>query len=536
MAQEILETGKPLSKSILWQIQEDSFRSSGIDAWEQIPAYPTTNPFIADVYARLIVAYLLDSIAHLAPEEPVYILELGAGTGRFGFHCLAEVERRRRYFAALEGVKVVYVLTDIAEKNVRFWEEHDGFRAFREAGQVDFALFHPDRERTVELRAAQTRLAPGMLKNPLIVISNYVFDSMRQDLFRVAGGGLEEVRLSISREVPEVDPAPPSVDQLVVEQTPVTAAVDYYGDARLDSILRHYVESLEEGSILFPVAAFDCIRNLEALAGGAGLVLLSSDKGFSHMGYMSGHWEHTYSLHGGVCLSYMVNYHAIRHYVEEGGGVSFFTADDDLFLQTLMSILPARPAAGGYELCRYGFEEALGRQNQINDLYNIQQYIAAYEPPEDPKARLHRCLSIVRLCRNDPVVYQSCGEEIGKAVDELIARDGHVGELAGTLLEVTDRVRENHYLVNSADRDVLQTVGSIYYSLERYDRCVEAFERAVELFGPDAYSLYFIASCHEVAESYDAALETYERGAALDPSCELTQAGLKRMRLLTKRV
>ncbi len=535
MSQEILETGKPLSQCVLWRIQEESFRTSGIDAWEQIPSYPTTNPFIADAYAELIVAFLLDSRDRLVAGEPVYIVELGAGTGRFGFHVLKELDRKRRHYAALDDITPVYVLTDIASKNVRFWEDHEAFRPYRERGLVDFALHHPDVEREVKLRAAGTTLAPGRLANPLIAVANYVFDAQRQDLFRVADGGLEEVRLTISRDGSKHDPArPPSVDQLVVAESYAPAPVPYYGDPRLDSILDHYVLNLDLASVIFPIGAFDSIRNLEALAGGD-LVLLASDKGFTHMGYMSGHWEHRFSLHGDLCLSYMVNFHAIRRHAEEAGGSALFTSDDSLFLQTVMT-LPPPPPGGRYERCRHQFEERVARRNAINDLYDVQQLVPGAEPVEDPKVRLRRCLALVRLCNFDPIAYRTCGNEIAAALEKLLEREEGAAELADALLEATDRVRENYYLVNGDDRDVLYAMGTVYCSLGKYDLCIETFRRCVDLFGEDAFSLYYIASAHEMLEAYDVALDHYERGHALDPTCEATAAGLKRMNVQLRRV
>ena len=84
-----------LSHSHLWQSQKEYFIQHGVEAWRQniVPSYVKTNPFIAQAYAQVVFGYL-DDILQQNPDgdldQSFYILELGAGSGRFAFHFLKQ--------------------------------------------------------------------------------------------------------------------------------------------------------------------------------------------------------------------------------------------------------------------------------------------------------------------------------------------------------------------------------------------------------------------------------------------------------------
>lgn len=53
-------------------------------AWDdKTPYYVTNSQVISESYADLITAFLLDHPPDVG--QPLYILEMGSGTGRFGY-------------------------------------------------------------------------------------------------------------------------------------------------------------------------------------------------------------------------------------------------------------------------------------------------------------------------------------------------------------------------------------------------------------------------------------------------------------------
>src|SRR5262245_24590419 len=88
----VLEQTQRFSHSLLWQLQRDFFIQQGAAAWSAgtVPHYITSNPCVASAYAQVMFAWLRDLAARAAndPEarldltQPIYIVELGAGSGR----------------------------------------------------------------------------------------------------------------------------------------------------------------------------------------------------------------------------------------------------------------------------------------------------------------------------------------------------------------------------------------------------------------------------------------------------------------------
>src|SRR5690242_11313763 len=89
--QIILGDKQRLSESILWRLQANFFAQRGIDAWREgiVPHYISSNPFIANAYAQVAFGFLKDCQATsdgLDRSQPIYIVELGTGSGRFAYH------------------------------------------------------------------------------------------------------------------------------------------------------------------------------------------------------------------------------------------------------------------------------------------------------------------------------------------------------------------------------------------------------------------------------------------------------------------
>src|SRR4051794_30481461 len=85
-----LEPPVPLGRSMVWHLQRTFYADQGIEAWSRskVPQSITTSPLIARAYARIVFGFLRDMHASIDPTHPVYIVELGAGSGRFAYRFL----------------------------------------------------------------------------------------------------------------------------------------------------------------------------------------------------------------------------------------------------------------------------------------------------------------------------------------------------------------------------------------------------------------------------------------------------------------
>lgn len=99
------------------------------------------------------------------PEEKLYIFELGTGSGKLSFFMLKALQELSDTLPlALD--KIVYVVTDIAEDNLNFWEEHPALQSFISQGRVDFGIFDAINDTEVFLKLSQKTITPSSLKIP----------------------------------------------------------------------------------------------------------------------------------------------------------------------------------------------------------------------------------------------------------------------------------------------------------------------------------------------------------------------------------
>src|SRR5690348_13938495 len=169
-----------MSQSRVWDLLRAYYEQQASQAFAEVPHQVLDNPFIAAAYARVVAGYLRDVAREQALDldEPLYIVELGAGAGRFAHGFTRELEALLDALP-LELPPVVYVMTDLSEGTLADWEANPLLADAR----IDFARFDVAADTTLELRRRATTIQQS--SNPLVVIANYVFDSVPVDAFAV---------------------------------------------------------------------------------------------------------------------------------------------------------------------------------------------------------------------------------------------------------------------------------------------------------------------------------------------------------------
>ena len=202
-----LEGFKRFSESLLWKLMRSFYDRQGALAWARgiVPHFITTNSFNSKAYTRVLQGFLADTARPCASESPMtqhlkfnpkekfYIIELGAGSGKFSFLMLKALQDMRHLDFPLDNM--VYVLTDFTQSNVKFWKGHPSLQPFLKTGQLDFAIFDAEKDDEIRLCNSGVVLCPRRpTANPICVIANYLFDTLCQDIFQVYNGGLSQVR------------------------------------------------------------------------------------------------------------------------------------------------------------------------------------------------------------------------------------------------------------------------------------------------------------------------------------------------------
>ncbi|MCM3272751.1 tetratricopeptide repeat protein [Paenibacillus elgii] len=311
------------SEAPIWNIQREYYEQEGLKAWnnDQVPQYITCNPMIAATYAEMIFGFLQDRANKENSSEPVLIVELGAGAGRFAFHVLHELCLLIDY-AGITLPSFRYIMTDLAMNNVLAWKDHPALQAFIAKGILDFARFDAVHDTVLNLIVSDTTISKGDLKQPVVIVANYFFDSIPQELLYVSEGKIYEADVFI--EYPELkDSLKPSelLDQISLHYKHRRAPEYEQETYPYRDVIAIYQEQLEDSHILFPVAGLTCLERLNQLSQ-EGFLLITADKG----DHLLENWKFAEPpeliLHGSFSLT--ANYHAIQQVMERNGALALF--------------------------------------------------------------------------------------------------------------------------------------------------------------------------------------------------------------------
>ncbi|MCU1497443.1 MAG: hypothetical protein JWM47_1396 [Acidimicrobiales bacterium] len=472
----VIDGPVPFRESAVWTHQRQFYAGRSEAVWSEgiVPHYITSNPFMAETYADLIAAYAIDMADDISDERPLTILELGAGSGRLSHHLLRALLRQREQLGPAGSFPFRYVMSDIAEGNIAFWRSHLKLAPYLASGLLDFARFDLERTTDLELEWAARAQGPADPTGPLVVIANYVFDSVPVDVFLTEGDQLAEVAATwlVPPDLAGSDDSAALFGRGTIRWTARAASVPYYGNLRLDALVEQYHQEAADGPFTVPVPALGCIDRLQAMSGGD-LLLLSSDKGFFNSDEAGARAMPTLAAHGGA-MSTLVNYDAIARYVGLLGGRSFGPVTHNEQLCTTAFVLSAgdRVGAGGPDGVARAFAATVNRYSPA-DFFRLYQWMHT----QAPDISLESALSALALSRYDPGVFAFCARRLFEALPEL--GPSGAAALRNAMAEVADT-----YFPIGEGLDVDEAVGSLLASLHDFAKALECFEASMHWHGP----------------------------------------------------
>jgi tetratricopeptide (TPR) repeat protein len=497
----IIEQHKKFSESCLWKMQRDYFDQEGINAWvNQVPFYITSNPFIANCYAKVATAFIRDVVKKNpeAKKNPFYILELGTGSGRFSYYSVKNI---LELLQALDmpDIQICYVMSDFTKNNIKYYETHPALKPYIETGQIDFAIFDLESNKPITLQNKNIRLNPDVLVNPLIVFGNYIFDTVSHDSFTVSQGKLYELLLSVSTPESNLhDNKPANMEQLKIDYKLHEIKGDYYDDPHLDAILQDYKKTLVETSFLFPIGSIRAIKFLKKMSND-NLFIIASDKGYNTLTALDNLGHPSLSFHGS--FSMMVNFHALANYFKNSGG--------DAFLQT-----PRKGIKTSIFTTQYKLSEC------ENTALTVQANIEGFSPAD--YFTLHRRMSDS---------FQDCSLDVLAAHLNLSQWDPHIflkiANHANTLVSEADadtinflaanmpKLATNYYYMPKSDC-VLFEIAVFYHSIKRYQEALTYYQQARQFVGEQFGLYYNMALCEHNLGLNDDAMIHFQAAKRMD--------------------
>lgn len=510
---QIIERGERFSRSVLWRLQRRFYAERGPDAWSTgtVPSYITSNPSIARCYASLVGAYLQDLLARgaLDPAHPIYIMELASGPGRFAFLFLRQLLALKQA-PGLRDLDLRYVMTDFAESNLKAWRAQARLRPFVESGVLHFGRFDLEHDAEISLPDLGQALSEKTLRNPLICLGNYIFDTVAQDLFRIEGGKLSEALVSITAKGP-FDPeraAPEEMSQLTTSYEYRQVSLPYYGERDLDALLAGYRERLGDTTVVFPIGTLRGLMRLLHIARGR-LLLLSSDKGYVHEDELLRQDGQHIQFHGS--LSMMVNYHAIGRLFLGRGGHALLPEERQVSLKTVGFILDGERAQGGAQdgTTEAAFPRTALAFREVDRFGPYDFYsLTSHTRKECASASIEQVLALWRLSEWDPnIVHEFHGDLIARMDD---ASEPIRGEIRKALL----RTFENFYPVG---RDLPFEIARVFLAMKRPREGIRFNEISLELFGSHPVTYFNLGLCAYNAEEPERALGAFAASLEMKP-------------------
>jgi SAM-dependent MidA family methyltransferase len=497
-----------LSNSILWERMHEYYAQLGTEVWEEevVPQQITNNTYLANIYAKLIVAQMQDYIlAHGQPDEgsPFYILEIGAGHGRLSFYLL---ENLREAFESFEWPKkwLKFIMTDISLKSLETWQSHHALKPFMDEGWLDIAVYNASEDTEIKLALSGHQIKENSIDKPLFVICNYIFDTLSQDAFQIINHRLHEVELVIKNQskIEKGDLKDYFKDaQYEFVRHPINA--NYYSDSPiLNTLLRDYESESENMAFLLPLGAFQCIENLKRFAKGP-LMLLVSDKGITDKDLFEESEDPDISFHGSVSM--MVNFDALRRYTELCGGNCLLMGDRGADFQVANFIFQT-----DYKIpnTTYAFANSLSCFSP-QDLFDIC-YIDD-EPISNFKS-VESIINILNLAEWDPTIFYDYHE----LMIEKLEKDDFTFGVQHSILNGLDRAWRYFFKLEKS-QDLPFAIGSILYNLGFNEKAVTFYNYSLEFFGKDKDTYFNLALAYQALENYEKAQEMISESLKISP-------------------
>ena len=477
------------SDSHIWKLMLEYYSKSGVSAWSSytVPFLITCNTFIAQKYAILINNLIQNK------TQKTYILELGAGSGKLGFHILCELERMK-----VDWSKLTYVMSDFADLNIQYWKAHSALTPFIEKGALEFAKFDVYKDVAITLDSGTT--LPE--KTEIIVIANYVFDSMAVDAFKIDSNKIYESKLAIGSTVNEQD----AMDTTILQRMVTTwsydeTSVDHYKRDIYDKILSTYYEmfkdSIIEAHVIFPIAV---LALLERVFAKMNVTVIVGDKGFSETDSFTLSGAPHIAVHGS--FSVMVNLHAIGLYFENMGGASLHNPQQDAGIK--ISAFSNSTFSDEFKdlfdnhICDFG----------PTDFHTMQRAVVL-----NKELTVEGIHSLLKLSNYDPDTFFNIKDII---VENLTTVSKNLRQ---DVYRSMGRVLKNYYFLNR-DRDIYFELGRLFFKTRDFKQAIEFYNKSIDTLGIHNVTLYNIALCYKEMGDKESALTFLKDSVKLDSTYE----------------
>jgi hypothetical protein len=342
----------------------------------------------------------------------------------------------------------------------------------------------------------------------LVVVANYLFDSLPQDAYHVSNGQLFDMLVRVDRDVSDAEGEPVSRWRLSFEQR--VARQRCYDDDGVNEVLGR-LAATHDGPLLFPVGGLECLRGLNDLAAGRPLLTLVADKGCTPGAAMTQRPHLEY--HGDECFSMAVNFEALERFWGATGSVlKRSTPSELLSFRVFHARVGERATAALDAVFAEHFERGAPDDWFLWSL-RVGRDVHTYS--------LAEMMAALRLSRYDPAVLNDCYTMMFRLLPPAAEQDRM------SLRTILRRVREHYFFVGEHP-DTAFVVGSLLYAMGEHAEALDCFRQSEQLNGPLAATLFQQARCWYHLGDKKTALDTLRACRAMPGDFEqfLVLAGI----------
>lgn len=476
-----VEPSTRFSESLIWQLNRNYYNDTGVEAWRTgtVPHYMTSNSMVGKTYAELIFAFLKDLAKKGNTQKTVYILELGAGHGRLAFHILKHLECLKEELNLILP-PCCYVLSDIVESNLNFFLTHPQFQYYFEKGLADVSYFDGVESKELHLKYSGKNISPQGLQQPILVVANYLLDSIPSDLFHYKNKEISvcSIALKSSKNPADIDDTT-LIQNLSMDYSSSLLQSPFYEKTAWNELLEEYRELVFNTYLFFPHTGLQCIQNIQQLST-KGLLLISMDKGFHEIHNLENTKQPSLIKHGSI--SFSVNYHAYGLFCEKQGGLALFPAFSNSKLE--LGCLFFLPESEQY------LETQAAYRRVVND-YGPDDYfrLKIFSHKFLKYMGILDLIGILRLGAYDSTIFELILPHIKNLSHKITYNER-------TRIAQTMHRTWNMYFHIQEREDMAFEMGGLFYQLGYYEEALQYFQFSVELFGHTVGSFYNRALCY----------------------------------------
>ena len=491
----ILESDVPFSQSVIWRLQREFYVQRGIKAWteDQVPQFITNNPFIAEIYARIVFNFVGDC-GDVSTTQPLRIFELGAGVGKFSYLFLRKLTDLLRKKGLDPGI-IRYCMTDCSESLIETWRSNNYLGEFVSGGILEFERFQVGDEIHSRFLSSSS--------GPLVLIANYVFDSLPQDAFEIKDGQIFETLVSTSENETAGNK---TLSGLQRSHKNVPLQPQRYPDGSWNKILDLYRSRLATGLVFFPSAVLQALQEFRKFSDRRMLVL-AADKGFAHeeeLALLQG--PPTIEFHGPNCFSQMVNLDAIGKYVQATGGSPLLPDKHSTGLN-ICAFLQGRPD-DEFVATKAVYAEAQAAFGP-DDLFILFAWLHAHME----EMTIPQILAALRLSRWDPILLLRVFPVLGRQL-RTVSTERH------DLRNAVHKIWANHYPVTQGENALAFDCGVILLELRFFEEALLMFQVSQQVLGATAATSYNLGLCARGLGRTSEALAFMTDACNMDPQFE----------------